>query len=371
MDLNNKNKTKYFKGQKLFITLSDNRNLEATFNRDNATRKSIILHNVSFVPSDGKSFEQLEFKLNEIHKISCLDLEVEESNNHTQQKEHISPLRDDPPACTSNGLGGVSPSGDDSPSCNSNEYGVFYDKTKNIVENHVFIDQIDNKFYEAVSCIQKENTVAVIGEGSAQARFSHLVILGIATQQAVFLFDIVNLGARIFKEHRSFLKRFLESRNVLKVVHDCRFLSDCLKRKHDVMLTNVFDTQACHLLVVKNHSGHPPLTGSFSDLVTEYLNLPGHMFDTKGTSLDLWRRRPLADGLAVRVAWKTILLRKLKPKLDDAYYSPFDKLCYTYLRSVRDMDDEMEVKMLMQLQERDGIPSDILADLNKSECSEN
>lgn len=56
----------FVQGQRLVLTLYDQRNLEGTFNSKSEQRRSIILVNVSFVPSNGKKFNQLEFKLNEI-----------------------------------------------------------------------------------------------------------------------------------------------------------------------------------------------------------------------------------------------------------------------------------------------------------------
>lgn len=56
----------YVKGQKLLITLSDERILEGTFMQENKLRSSIVLHKVSYVPFNGKSFSQLEFKSNDI-----------------------------------------------------------------------------------------------------------------------------------------------------------------------------------------------------------------------------------------------------------------------------------------------------------------
>lgn len=57
-----------------------------------------------------------------------------------------------------------------------------------------------------------------------------------------------------------------------------------------------------------------------------------------------WRRRPLEEGMIVAAAWRVAVLRKLKQPLDDALYAPFDTLCNDYLCTIRDCDDEFEVK---------------------------
>lgn len=56
----------FVKGEKLFVTLKDNRYLEGTFSRKILARKAILLFNVSFIPHNGKTFEQLEFKFVDI-----------------------------------------------------------------------------------------------------------------------------------------------------------------------------------------------------------------------------------------------------------------------------------------------------------------
>lgn len=57
-----------------------------------------------------------------------------------------------------------------------------------------------------------------------------------------------------------------------------------------------------------------------------------------------WRRRPLEEGMTVAAAWRVAVIRKLKQPLDDALYAPFDTLCNDYLSTIRDCDDEFEVR---------------------------
>lgn len=95
--------------------------------------------------------------------------------------------------------------------------------------------------------IQSQQCVAVTGEGSNEGRFSQLTILGLATRSSIYLFDMINLGQRAFKALNSAVKKILESNQFLKVVHNCRLLSDCLKHKYQINLTNVFDTQVSNL----------------------------------------------------------------------------------------------------------------------------
>ncbi|XP_034243370.1 piRNA biogenesis protein EXD1-like [Thrips palmi] len=316
----------FVKGQKLFITLKDNRSLEGTFSRSNSVRKAIILTNVSFIPHHGTPFEQLEFKHAEILQIASLEEENHMINTADQAVAPSSPI--------------------------TKQDGVLYEKVKETVKDLVFVNQIDGAFSEMVRTIERVDCVAVTGEGSNQGRFGHITVLGVATNSTVFLVDIVNLGSTVFKAAGSFLKKTLESNRILKVVHNCSLLSDCLKHKYSINLRNVFDTHACHFIVVKNSSGHPPSSANFEDLVSIYLNLPKAVCETQVADLDRWRRRPLEEGLAEAAAWKVALLRKLKPRLDDALYGPFDSLCKTYLNTVRSLDDDLQVRIALTRQDK-------------------
>ena len=62
----------------------------------------------------------------------------------------------------------------------------------------------------------------------------------IASEDASYIFDITKLGNTAFTMG---LKALLEDGDVVKVLHDCRQDSAALNARHNVVLTNVFDTQ--------------------------------------------------------------------------------------------------------------------------------
>ncbi|OBS73308.1 hypothetical protein A6R68_12103 [Neotoma lepida] len=47
----------------------------------------------------------------------------------------------------------------------------------------------------------------------------------------------------------------LEDKRILKVIHDCRWLSDCLSHQYGIMLNNVFDTQVADVLQFSMETG--------------------------------------------------------------------------------------------------------------------
>ena len=77
-------------------------------------------------------------------------------------------------------------------------------------------------------------------EGVRVARSGVVCWMGLATKEFVYLFDICSLGPPGFKYG---LKEILENPRIMKVVHDCRFISDALTHQFQVKLLYVFDTQ--------------------------------------------------------------------------------------------------------------------------------
>ncbi|XP_061651895.1 piRNA biogenesis protein EXD1 isoform X2 [Phyllopteryx taeniolatus] len=102
------------------------------------------------------------------------------------------------------------------------------------------IDGFHEKFGPAVMTIKKQHVVGVGADGVEMYKNGRLCWLQIATKNKVYLFDILSLGARAFKNG---LTMILENKCILKVIHDCRAIGGCLMAQFGVKLTNVFDTQ--------------------------------------------------------------------------------------------------------------------------------
>ncbi|KAI4540396.1 hypothetical protein MG293_009437 [Ovis ammon polii] len=88
--------------------------------------------------------------------------------------------------------------------------------------------------------IKKQSVLSVAAEGANVCRHGKLCWLQVATNSRVYLFDIFLLGSRAFNNG---LQMVLEDKRILKVIHDCRWLSDCLSHQYGILLNNVFDTQ--------------------------------------------------------------------------------------------------------------------------------
>ncbi|KAM6335851.1 LOW QUALITY PROTEIN: piRNA biogenesis protein EXD1 [Podargus strigoides] len=105
---------------------------------------------------------------------------------------------------------------------------------------YTVVDCSQQKFGPAVLHLNQQSVVSVAGEGLNLCRHGKVSWLEIATESRVFLFDIFLLGPRAFKNG---LQMVLEDKNILKVMHDCCWISDCLFQQYGVLVFNVFDTQ--------------------------------------------------------------------------------------------------------------------------------
>ncbi|KAM6392456.1 piRNA biogenesis protein EXD1 isoform 3-T3 [Pluvialis apricaria] len=123
---------------------------------------------------------------------------------------------------------------------NSLKYSLSEKKEEENVE-YTVVDCFQQKFGPAVLHLKQQCVVSIAGEGVNLCRHGKLSWLEIATKSHIFLFDIFLLGPQAFKNG---LQMVLEDKNVLKVMHDCRWISDCLFHQYGVLLFNVFDTQS-------------------------------------------------------------------------------------------------------------------------------
>ncbi|XP_039391862.1 piRNA biogenesis protein EXD1 isoform X8 [Mauremys reevesii] len=130
------------------------------------------------------------------------------------------------------------------------KYTLAEEEEENV--EYIVIDQFQQKFGPAMLHIKKQSVFGVAAEGVNLCRHGRLCWLQVATRSRVFLFDIFLLGPRVFKNG---LQMVLEDKNILKVIHDCRSISDCLSHQYGIILSNVFDTQVADVLHFSNITG--------------------------------------------------------------------------------------------------------------------
>lgn len=85
-----------------------------------------------------------------------------------------------------------------------------------------------------------ETVVGLSMEGIRIGRSGVVCWIGVATSDHVFLFDMCSLGPAGVKGG---LANVLLDGKIVKVTHDCRFMSDAFVHQYGIRLENVFDTQ--------------------------------------------------------------------------------------------------------------------------------
>ena len=88
--------------------------------------------------------------------------------------------------------------------------------------------------------LKQQKVIGVSMEGISIARSGIVCWLGIGTADSVYLFDMCSLGLPGIQQG---LADVLHNPRIIKVIHDCRFVSDALLHQYQVKIENVFDTQ--------------------------------------------------------------------------------------------------------------------------------
>ncbi|XP_028933237.1 piRNA biogenesis protein EXD1 [Ornithorhynchus anatinus] len=204
------------------------------------------------------------------------------------------------------------------------------------------IDQFQQRFSSAMTHIKKQSVLSVAAEGVPPSRHGTLCWLQVATTARVYLFDIHLLGHRAFENG---LRLVLEDRGVLKVTHDCRWLSDCLAHQYGIVLANVFDTQVADVLQFSRETGGylPHRVSTLQESLMRHLKLPAGRMAFLGDrqrlieeNAGLWLVRPLPPALPKALALEAAYLLPLRLALLDGTASDLTALVDGYLHAFRE-----------------------------------
>ena len=115
---------------------------------------------------------------------------------------------------------------------------------------HILVDSVKaakKAFKDITKSVEQSKVVAVDIEGdlSATGRLS-LIQIGLESQ-AVFLFDVLKCPDLLNENSRL---RALLSGSATKVLHDCRNDAAALKGQFNIVLTQVWDTQTTHAILM-------------------------------------------------------------------------------------------------------------------------
>lgn len=205
--------------------------------------------------------------------------------------------------------------------------------------NYMVVDEFHEKFGPALMHIRKQRVIGLGLDGVGAFQNERLCWLQVATKNKVYLFDILLLGARAF---RNGLSNILGSENILKVMHDCRRISGCLMVQFGVKLTNVFDTQVADVMHFYTETGGflPTRVSTLQEVITGHLKMPLYRLSSLNIKdqlcredKEVWYIRPCPAPLLKVMALSVIHLQPLRLMLLDALMSDYTSLVDTYLKT--------------------------------------
>uniref|UniRef100_A0A8I3WRH7 piRNA biogenesis protein EXD1 n=1 Tax=Callithrix jacchus TaxID=9483 RepID=A0A8I3WRH7_CALJA len=206
---------------------------------------------------------------------------------------------------------------------------------------YTVIDQFQQKFGAAMLHIKKQSVLSVAAEGVNVCRHGKLCWLQVATNCRVYLFDIFLLGSRAFNNG---LQMILEDKRILKIIHDCRWLSDCLSHQYGILLNNVFDTQVADVLQFSMETGGylPNCITTLQESLIKHLKIaPKYLFflEEKQKLIqenpEVWFIRPVSPSLLKILALEATYLLPLRLALLDEMMSDLTTLVDGYLNTYR------------------------------------
>ncbi|XP_031563472.1 uncharacterized protein LOC116299006 [Actinia tenebrosa] len=209
----------------------------------------------------------------------------------------------------------------------------------------VVIQEYGDHFNNAIKYISSQRVVGLSCEGIHLGRYGKVCWLVIGCRQFTYLFDVISLGTSCFDEG---LGGILENANILKVIHDCRQISDALYHQYSIKLVNVFDTQVADIIIFQKEKGGqlPRVVNGLVGCLYEYLNLSPeecHFQKIRINNMQkdelIWSRRPLSQPLLDACAKHVMYLRELRLAQMERMLAEFIFGVDVYLSVIRDDKD--------------------------------
>jgi len=212
------------------------------------------------------------------------------------------------------------------------------------------IEEFGEEYDNALESIKKQRVVGVSAEGNNIGRTGTVYLVAVGCIKATYIFNVHQLGEDCISVG---LKSFLENGNILKVIHDCRLLSDFLFHKYGINIVNVFDTQVADVIIYKQTRGElPRVLNRLEPCLYEYLPVNASKYTFESVIYQLrkkdpkvWTKRPLHPKLINAVAEKVLYLRELKLILTEIMLAEFLSGVDIYLAVFRDSNVDYSGQM--------------------------
>lgn len=148
-----------------------------------------------------------------------------------------------------------------------------FDESKFLARNFEYLSLPTLKYSFAINELKSSAEIAIWGFGSFEGRTEKILVFGVATHKKSYLFDMRRIHPTC--AFALGLQELLENRNILKIVHDSKTLTDCLCHQHQVRMENVFDTQVADFMLVQKETNETPKDMlKLSDCIYKYLKVP-------------------------------------------------------------------------------------------------
>ncbi|XP_037249321.1 piRNA biogenesis protein EXD1 isoform X2 [Falco biarmicus] len=200
------------------------------------------------------------------------------------------------------------------------KYSLSEKKDEENVE-YTVVDCFQQKFEPAVLHLKQQCVISVAGEGVNLCRHGKLSWL---------------------EAFKNGLQMVLEDKNILKVMHDCRGISDCLFHQYGVLLFNVFDTQVADALQFSVATGGflPHRVCTLQECLMQHLKIPSKWHaimksrqQMASENADIWFLRPFPAFLLKALALKAMYLLRLHASLMDNLMSDLTTVVRGYLNA--------------------------------------
>ena len=237
------------------------------------------------------------------------------------------------------------------------------------------IDKFDDLFSEAVETLETCARVGLSCEGKMLGRHGKLCWVALSTEDDVFMFDIISLGEDVFKFG---LRHILQEGSIKKIVHDARFIADCLHHQYGVEIVNMYDTMVGDQVLLNQQVFEGFLPSNFrslSTLLRDYLGIEDyHIFYPRyrRTHLEqdtsVWETRPASQCLLLGAARNCLYLQALYGVVRKGTLLPFHQAVSVLQSCIRDQDDPDAQQSLAGL---DSLPGKLTAALPDWERDQN
>nr|XP_054754743.1 uncharacterized protein LOC129260797 [Lytechinus pictus] len=215
--------------------------------------------------------------------------------------------------------------------------------------------------------MEEQSAIGLVLKGSRLGRKGKLSLVLVLCDEQVYMFDVLAIPS-LFT--RKFID-ILQSYDITKVIHDCRFVSDLLYHHYGIQLNSVFDTQVGDILIKKRQymGDFPRHVSGTTQCILEYLeisihDIAMHLEQTQriAENESSWFERPLSKGNIRCALLDTVYLLRLREAITEQLMAEVTCAIDIYLTVER---DRLEVDPKKTSSNAPYVPRELINDLHR------